>query len=295
MNAVEIKGLTKFYGEIIGIENLNLTIKAGEVVGFLGPNGAGKSTTIRTLLGLITATRGSATFFGQDALVRDPRIRKEIGYLPGVPTYYNQYRAIDFLKLIANIRGSNCDSTISNYSKRLNLDLSKKIGELSKGNRQKVAVIQAFMHQPKIILLDEPTSGLDPLVQMEFEKILDEAKARGAAVLLSSHVMSEVEHLADRVAIINKGKLVVFEDIATLRARTIRKIDLHFPEITDAARFKNLSSVTDVDVHGKRITCTVVGSEHELLKVAVELGVENVKTHETSLEDIFLAQIGEMK
>jgi len=292
MNVVEIKGLTKFYGSDVGIENLNLQIKAGEVVGFLGPNGAGKSTTIRTLLGLIKATSGSATFMGVNALDGDPAIRKDIGYLPGAPTYYNKYKAIDFLQLFAQIRRLSCDKYINEYAAQLNLDLNKKIGELSKGNRQKVAVIQAFMHQPKILFLDEPTSGLDPLVQLEFEKILDSAKARGAAVLLSSHVMSEVEHLADRVAIINRGKLVVFEDIATLRARTIRKIDLHFANEVDATCFKNLSSVSDVDVHGKRITCTVIGSEHELLKLAVELGVENVRTHETSLEDIFLAEIG---
>lgn len=292
MNVVEIKGLTKFYGQVVGIQDLNLDIEAGEVVGFLGPNGAGKSTTIRTLLGLIDATSGTATFEGENALTRNPSLRKKVGYLPGAPTYYNKYKAIDFLKMFAEIRGANCDEVIVDYSKRLNLDLTKKIGELSKGNRQKVAVIQAFMHQPKILFLDEPTSGLDPLVQIEFEKILDEAKARGAAVLLSSHVMSEVEHLADRVAIINKGKLVVFENIATLRARTIRKIDLHFSEITSAERFKTLPSVSEVDVHGKRITCTVIGSEHELLRVAVDLGVENVQTHETSLEDIFLSEVG---
>lgn len=292
MNVVEIRGLTKFYGDVVGIENLNLDIKAGEVVGFLGPNGAGKSTTIRTLLGLISATSGSATFDGVNALTSNPELRRSIGYLPGAPTYYNKYKAIDFLRMFAEIRSSSCDANILDYAKRLNLDLNKKIGELSKGNRQKVAVIQAFMHQPKILFLDEPTSGLDPLVQIEFEKILDEAKARGAAVLLSSHVMSEVEHLADRVAIINRGKLMVFEDIATLRARTIRKIDLHFAQITSPDRFQSLPSVSDVDIHGKRITCTVIGSEHELLKVAVELGVENVKTHETSLEDIFLAEIG---
>lgn len=292
MNVVEIQGLTKFYGDVVGIENLNLEIKAGEVVGFLGPNGAGKSTTIRVLLGLINATSGKATFNGVDALTKNPDLRRQVGYLPGAPTYYNRYKALDFLKMFADIRSVNCDEIIYDYAKRLKLDLTKKIGELSKGNRQKVAVIQAFMHQPKILFLDEPTSGLDPLVQIEFEKILDEAKARGAAVLLSSHVMSEVEHLADRVAIINKGRLMVFEDIATLRSRTIRKIDLHFPSLTQAEKFKTLSSVSAVDVHGKRITCTVIGSEHELLKLAVELGVEHVKTHETSLEDIFLAEVG---
>jgi ABC-2 type transport system ATP-binding protein len=293
MKVVEIRGLTKLYGDVIGIQNLDLDIKAGEVVGFLGPNGAGKSTTIRTLLGLIQATSGTATFNGENALTRNPQMRKMTGYLPGAPTYYNRYKAIDFLNMFAQIRGVDCNESIQDYARRLKLDLNKKIGELSKGNRQKVAVIQAFMHKPKVLFLDEPTSGLDPLVQIEFEKILDEAKGGGAAVLLSSHVMSEVEHLADRVAIINHGNLMVFEDIATLRARTIRKIDLHFPASTSPERFKALPSVSDVDIHGKRITCTVIGSEYELLKTAVELGVENVKTHETSLEDIFLAEVGQ--
>lgn len=292
MSVVEIRGLTKYYGKIVGIENLDLDIQQGEVVGFLGPNGAGKSTTIRALLGLIEATSGTATFDGKNALTRDPNLRKIIGYLPGAPTYYNRYKAIDFLRMFAEIRSEDCEKIIAEYAKRLKLELNKRIGELSKGNRQKVAVIQAFMHKPKIILLDEPTSGLDPLVQIEFEKILDEAKARGAAILLSSHVMSEVEHLADRIAIINHGKLMVFEDITTLRARTIRKIDLHFHSVTSPDRFKSLPSVSEVEVHGKRITCSVIGSEHELLKTAVELGVENVKTHETSLEDIFLAEVG---
>ena len=292
MNAVEIKGLTKFYGSAVGIENLNLDIKVGEVVGFLGPNGAGKSTTIRTLLGLIKATSGSAYFLGRDALSNDPDLRKEIGYLPGSPTYYSQYKAIDFLRMFADIRKTDCTNSISEYASRLSLDLNKKISDLSKGNRQKVGVIQAFMHQPNIILLDEPTSGLDPLVQIEFEKILVEAKSRGAAILLSSHVMSEVEHLADRVAIINNGKLVIFEDISVLRQQTIRKIDLHFPTPPSDVKFVNLESVTKTEVHGNRITCTVIGSERELLKVAVELGVDSVRTHETSLEDIFLSEIG---
>ncbi|MEN9687626.1 MAG: hypothetical protein RL381_638 [Actinomycetota bacterium] len=292
MHAVEIRGLTKLYGDTVGIEDLTLDISAGEVLGFLGPNGAGKSTTIRTLLGLIKATSGSATFLGQDALSGDSEIRRITGYLPGSPSYYNRYTARDFLLMLAQIRKVDCAARIENYAARLNLNLDKKIGELSKGNRQKVSVIQAFMHQPQILFLDEPTSGLDPLVQQEFEAILDETKKNGAAILLSSHVMSEVEHLADRVAIISAGRLVLCESISNLRAKTTRKIDLHFSAPVDASRFTALPSVTDVDVHGNRVTCSVVGSEHELLKLAVELGVEGVRTHEESLEDIFLAEVG---
>lgn len=292
VNAVQIQGLTKFYGKQVGIEDLTLDIRQGEVLGFLGPNGAGKSTTIRSLLGLIKPTSGSATFLGINALANDPALRNKVGYLPGAPTYYNTYKAFDFLMMMAKIRGVDCSSTIQDYAKRLKLDLTRRVGDLSKGNRQKVGVIQAFMHKPEILFLDEPTSGLDPLVQMEFEKILDEAKSRGAAVLLSSHVMSEVEHLADRVAIINEGKLIILEDIVTLRSKTKRKIDLHFASEVSLDGFRGIQNVSEVDVHGKRITCTFTGSEREILEKALSMGVEHIHTRETSLEDIFLSEIG---
>lgn len=290
--AVRIEFLTKYYGKQIGIKDLNLDIHHGEVLGFLGPNGAGKSTTIRTLLGLIKPTSGRVTFLGEDALRQDPILRNKTGYLPGTPIYYNSYKAIDFLIMVAEIRNVNCRDTIHDYASRLKLDLQRKVGELSKGNRQKVGVIQAFMHLPDILFLDEPTSGLDPLVQIEFEKILDEAKARGAAILLSSHVMSEVEHLADRIAIINEGNLIVLEDIVTLRAKTHRKIDLHFSSSISESEFGNLENIFSVEKHGQRITCTFTGSEREILQKALTLNVQHVHTRETSLEDIFLSEIG---
>jgi ABC-2 type transport system ATP-binding protein len=189
------------------------------------------------------------------------------------------------------MRGVNCDSKINEYAKRLNLDLYKHISDLSKGNRQKVGVIQAFMHQPEVLFLDEPTSGLDPIVQREFEAILDEAKARGAAVMLSSHVLSEVEHLADRVAIINEGKLIVVEKISVLKEKAPRTIDLYFNKEVDQSIFNQIQGIKDLQVKGGRASCTVIGSESQLLTVALNNGLESVRTHEPTLDEIFLSLV----
>jgi ABC-2 type transport system ATP-binding protein len=186
------------------------------------------------------------------------------------------------------MRRENCDQLITEYAKRLDLDLHRKISELSKGNRQKIGVIQAFMHQPDVLFLDEPTSGLDPFAQREFEAMLEEVKARGAAVMLSSHVLSEVEHLASRVAIINEGKLLVVDQISALKDKALRTIDLFFDEPISVDLFTSIPGIKDVIARGNLITCTVIGAETILLKVAVENNVISVQTHEPSLEEIFL-------
>jgi ABC-2 type transport system ATP-binding protein len=191
------------------------------------------------------------------------------------------------------MRGVNCDAKINEYAKRLNLDLNRHIEHLSKGNRQKVGVIQAFMHQPAVLFLDEPTSGLDPIVQREFEAILDEAKARGAAVMLSSHVLSEVEHLADRVAIIDEGKLVVVEKISVLKQQASRTIDLYFKSAVSKELFAQLPGIKDLVVKGDRVSCTVVGSEAQLLSLALANGLDSVRTHEPTLDEIFLSLVKE--
>ena len=286
--AISLHNLTKSYGKSRGVENISFDVMPGEVFGFLGPNGAGKTTAIRTLVGLINATSGSAEILGEDALSSSVKLRSKIGYLPGVLSIYKGYTAWQYLQFIAKMRGTNCDEKIKEYAARLKLDLHKHISDLSKGNRQKVGVIQAFMHQPAVLFLDEPTSGLDPIVQREFEAILDEAKARGAAVMLSSHVLSEVEHLADRVAIINEGKLVVVEKISVLKEKAPRTIDMYFNQEIDHSIFNQVNGVKDLQVKGSRASCTVIGSESELLKVALANGLESVRTHEPTLDDIFL-------
>jgi ABC-2 type transport system ATP-binding protein len=291
--AISLNNLSKSYGKSRGIENITFDVMPGEVFGFLGPNGAGKTTAIRTLVGLINATSGSAQILGQDALKSSVKLRSQIGYLPGVLSIYKGFTGWQYLKFIAKMRGVNCDAKINEYAKRLNLDLNRHIEHLSKGNRQKVGVIQAFMHQPAVLFLDEPTSGLDPIVQREFESILDEAKARGAAVMLSSHVLSEVEHLADRVAIIDEGKLVVVEKISVLKQQASRTIDLYFKSAVSKELFAQLPGIKDLVVKGDRVSCTVVGSEAQLLSLALANGLDSVRTHEPTLDEIFLSLVKE--
>jgi ABC-2 type transport system ATP-binding protein len=289
--AIRLNNLSKSYGASRGIEDISFEVMPGEVFGFLGPNGAGKTTAIRTLVGLIKASSGSAEILGESVSISSVSLRSKIGYLPGVLSTYKGYTAWEFLQFIAKMRGLNCDEKIVEYAKRLELDLHRKISQLSKGNRQKIGVIQAFMHQPLVLFLDEPTSGLDPIVQREFEEILEEAKSRGAAIVLSSHVLSEVEHLADRVAIIDQGKLLVVEKISVLKENSPRTIDLYFTEPVEEAIFKSVKGIKDLKVKKSRVSCTVIGSESQLLKVALENGLESVRTHEPTLDEIFVSLV----
>ena len=289
--AVSLNKLTKNYGTTRGITEVSFDVLHGEVMGFLGPNGAGKTTAIRTLLGLIKATSGNATILGVNALVPDIGLRRKIGYLPGIAATYDRFTARGYLHFIARMRKLNLDKQIYRYAKRLDLDLDQHIHDLSKGNRQKVSVIQAFMHSPEVFFLDEPTSGLDPLVQREFKLMLDEVRERGAAVILSSHVLSEIENLADRVAIIDQGRLVVVDEIESLRAKARRRIELFFDHPIHNSDFLKVPNIREIQAMDGSLTCVVTGSENELLKRAVELGVNQVKTEESSLEEIFLGLV----
>ena len=290
--AISLEKLTKNYGSTRGITEVTFDVNAGEVMGFLGPNGAGKTTAIRTLLGLIKATSGNATILGKNALVPNIELRRKIGYLPGIAATYDRYSALKYLDFLAHMRGLELESEIRSLARRLELDINEHIHDLSKGNRQKVSVIQAFMHSPEVLFLDEPTSGLDPLVQREFEKILDEARDRGAAIILSSHVLSEVEHLADRIAIINQGAIVIVDEISTLKSKARRRIDLFFDKKISKNDFSKVPNIKEIEVEDGSLHCVVTGSEHELLKRAVELGVSEVRTQESSLEEIFLDLVG---
>lgn len=289
---VVLDGLTKNYGKVRGIEGVTFDVRKGEVFGLLGPNGAGKTTAIRTLVGLIKATSGSATVLKENALVANLKLRARIGYLPGIAATYDNYSAWGYLRFIARMRKMNLDSKITQLAKRLDLDLKPHIHDLSKGNRQKVSVIQAFMHEPEVFFLDEPTSGLDPLVQREFETMLQETRQRGASVVLSSHVLSEVEHLADRVAIFNQGRVVIVDEISALKAKARRQIEMHFAKSVSAIDFQRVLNIKELQVDDHQINCVVTGSEHSLLKRAVELGVTEVRTQESTLEEIFLDVIG---
>lgn len=289
--AIELSHLTKKYGKSVGIENVTLQVQPGEVLGFLGPNGAGKTTAMRVLMGLIAATSGEARVLGFDSGKRDPAMLARIGYLPGSFMAYKNLTGGAYLNFFSKMRGIDNHRQIHHLAERLELNLNRHIHDLSKGNRQKVGLIQAFMHTPDVLILDEPTSGLDPVVQHEFEKMLDEAKARGAAVLLSSHVLSDVEYLANRVAIINEGSLVLVDEINNLKKRTVRKIEITFASDVDPAHFAAIAGVSDVKLIGKRLVCSVEGLETEVIRMAAQLGAEMMTTHETGLDEIFFSAI----
>ncbi|MFZ2227231.1 MAG: ABC transporter ATP-binding protein [Candidatus Nanopelagicaceae bacterium] len=287
--AISLKGLTKYYGHDLGVMGVTFEVSPGEVMGFLGPNGAGKTTTMRALVGLLKLTSGQAHIRGEEVSINSHALRKEIGYLPGSPALYENLSGWEHLNFLARMRGLNCTHEIRSMAERFDLDLSRKIKELSKGNQQKVGVIQAFMHKPAVLILDEPTSGLDPIVQREFGTLVDETQSRGAAILLSSHVLSEVEHLADRVVIINAGKQLLVDDIHNLKRRTLRTIDLFFGAPVAIDVFSKVQGIKDVQAAGNRVTCTVIGAETELLRVAVENGLDSVQTHESNLDEIFFS------
>ncbi len=289
-SALRIRGLTKFYGDRRGIEDLDLDVRAEEVFGFLGPNGAGKTTTIRLLLGLIRPTRGSATILGAPLRHGQTGCRAEIGYLPGDLALYDRMTGEQLLAYVARLRGGVSPQRYRELAERLSLDLGRRMGDLSRGNRQKVGVVQAFMHWPRLLVLDEPTSGLDPLVQQEFQRLVREAVDFGATVFLSSHVLAEVEQLADRVAIVDDGRLVVVDTVDGLRERATKRVELDFPA-APPAELAGAPGVRAVEVRGQTAVCTVAGPVGGLLAVAVAHGVVDVHTHDPDLEDAFLGYV----
>jgi ABC-2 type transport system ATP-binding protein len=289
--AISLQDLTKYYGRARGVAGITFDVFPGEVIGFLGPNGSGKTTTMRSLVGLLNITSGRAQILDEEVSVKTFRLRSRIGYLPGSPALYRNLTSLQHLEFLAKMRGLDCTRQIHTMAERFDLDLGRRIHELSKGNQQKVAVIASFMHQPDVLILDEPTSGLDPIVQREFSAIVDEAQTRGAAILLSSHVLSEVEHLANRVVIVNAGKQLLVEEISRLKEKTVRTIDLYFSSPVREELFSGLSGIKDLRIYGNRVSCTVVGAENALLRCAVENGLESVQTHESSLDDIFFSLV----
>lgn len=293
---LELHDLTKAYGRTLGIDGITLQMESGEVLGLLGPNGAGKTTLMRILVGLIRPSSGSAIVLGQDIRTRGRgpiSVRSDIGYLPGTLAMYRNLTGHAFLSLFARLRSRDCADEIATLSRRLDADLTRRIGDLSRGNAQKLGVIAAFMHRPVLLILDEPTSGLDPLVQREFEALLIEHRDRGGSALLSSHMLSEVEHQADRVAILHRGHLLAVQSIESLRSTAMRSLELDFPDAVPASAFTSVPGVLQVEAHGNSLVCSVRGSETEVLKAAVAHRVHTVHSHEPSLEEAFLSIIAE--
>jgi ABC-2 type transport system ATP-binding protein len=284
---INVQRATKRYGRAIGIDDVSLRVSAGEVLGLLGPNGSGKTTLLRLMLGLIRLTSGSITMFGRNIATADDDIRSGIGYLPGDLALYGQQTVRQYLTLMATLRRRSMMPRALVMCERFGLDTTRRIGDLSRGTKQKVAVVQAFMHEPDLLLLDEPTSGLDPIVQREFEVLVDETRRRGATIVLSSHILAEVERLADRVAVMRGGRLVAVDDVTSLKSRFSRRLDLEFAAEIDPAPFESLAGVRNVHVSRRTLSCDVLGPETELLRTAVNFGVLGVHAHDPSLDDIF--------
>ena len=245
MNAIEINNLTKYYGKARGIIDVSLEVEEGEIFGFIGPNGAGKSTTIRLLCSLIYPSSGSAKIFGKDVIKYGPEVRRDIGYLPGEVFYYDKMKVIDLLEYSASFFPGDCTQRLHELADIMELDLTRRIDDLSYGNKKKVGIVQGLLHQPKLIFLDEPTSGLDPLMQQKFFDLIVEENKRGATIFFSSHILAEVQRMCSRVAIIREGEIVTIEEIKTLQHDNYKKIRVEAQDL-DEKRFA-VDGVTNLE------------------------------------------------
>lgn len=283
MNAIQLSHLTKYYGKSRGILNLNLDVKEGEFFGFIGPNGAGKSTTIRTLLGLITPSSGQAKIFDETIRQRNPQIRSHIGYLPSEAVFYRGMNVKDLLKLSADLHYKDCSAEREILCRRLQLDVNRKVDELSFGNRKKVAIVSALQHQPKLLILDEPTSGLDPLMQREFFHIIRERNEQGATVFLSSHVLSEIQRNCTRAAIIRKGRIIACDRVEALSKTNAKRISVQGQVSLDS-----LEEIRDLKENDGVFSFLYGGDIHRLLETLSAGTITDLSISDPDLDEIFL-------
>ncbi|TAN34472.1 ABC transporter ATP-binding protein [bacterium] len=289
--AIRTSKLSKDYGLGRGLFDLDLTVSPQEVFGYLGPNGSGKTTTIRCLMGMIQPTGGFARIFGLDCRRDSVAVKRKVGYLPGDVPQFGSLRGREVVAYLGGMRGGADPKVVRSLAERFDLDLSRRFREYSSGNKQKVGILLAFMHTPDLLILDEPTSGLDPLNQQEFYALLREARDGGATVFLSSHILSEVEHVCDRVGIIRSGRLVKVAQLEELRHIRLHRVELEFAAGTDvpAAQIRSAAGVEDAHVMDHRVTCTVRGSFQPLLQAIDHAAVTDLVSTEPSLEEIFLS------
>jgi len=287
---IQTNHLTKSYGQSRGIIEVTFDIQEGEVFGFLGPNGAGKTTTMRVLMGLLLASSGSATIGGLDCWKESTKVKKLVGYLPGEFTFDPGLRGAQIIEYLGHLRSGVDQAYVRALVERLGFDPSKRFREYSHGNKQKLGLVQAFMHKPRLLILDEPTSGLDPLNQQEFYKMVAEVRAEGRTVFLSSHILPEVEHTCDRVAIIREGQLVKIDQVSSLKDIRQRDVEISFAGPASVEWFKHVAGVVSVaqgaDEHTLQLS--VQGDLTEIIQIAGQHSATNIDTHEPSLEEIFL-------
>lgn len=286
MKAIELKKLTKYYGKDRGIIDVDLTVEKGDFFGFIGPNGAGKSTTIRTILGLISPSSGSANVLGHDIIAEKQEILAKVGYLPAEAIFYHGMKVRDVLKLSADLRGMDCTEEATRLCERLQLDMNRKVNELSFGNRKKVAIVCALQHKPELYILDEPTSGLDPLMQREFFDIMKEKNEAGATVFLSSHILSEIQKNCNRAAIIREGKIIACDSVDALANTSAKRISLRGNiNIKD---LEKLEGIRDISTNIDSINFLYGGKINDLVAFLGGFDIEDLNVSEPDLEDIFM-------
>ena len=287
-NVIEINNLSKYYGKHRGIEDVSFSVAEGEIFGFIGPNGAGKSTTIRTLLALIYPTSGSAAIFGKDCIKEAPTIARDVGYLPSETFFYEGMTVKDLLNYAATLYQKDCSKRIAELSERLKLDTGRKIRDLSFGNKKKVGIVAGLLHSPKLIILDEPTSGLDPLIQQTFFGILREENKKGVTILFSSHILSEVQKMCNRIAILKEGKLISLQNVHELRADAYKKVQLMVEDAVSKQHF-HLDGIAEYKQrHSGEISFMYRGSISCLIDAIHPLRATDILIEEPSLEEIFM-------
>ena len=286
MSVIEVDHLTKYYGKARGIVDVSFSEEEGEIFGFIGPNGAGKSTTIRLLLSLIHPTSGSAKVFGKDVVTQGPEIRREIGYLPSEVYYYEGMKVIDLLKYSASFYDCDCTQRLHDLSEIMELELNRRISDLSYGNKKKVGIVQGLLHSPKLLFLDEPTAGLDPLMQRKFFNLIREENARGVTVFFSSHILGEVQRLCTRVGIIREGRIVEISNIRTLQQNNYKKVGVAADGL-NPGRF-DLPGVTNLHAENGTVHFFFKGDINAVLHRISDIQVIDVTIEEPTLEEIFM-------
>jgi len=286
MSIIEVTNLTKFYGKSRGIVDVSFTEEEGEIFGFIGPNGAGKSTTIRLLLSLIYPTSGSAKVFGKDVVIHGPEIRRDIGYLPSEVYYYEGMKVIDLLKYSASFYDCDCTKRLHELSEIMELELNRRISDLSYGNKKKVGIVQGLLHSPKLLFLDEPTAGLDPLMQRKFFDLIRAENARGVTVFFSSHILGEVQRLCTRVGIIREGKIAEISDIRTLQQNNYKKVRVTAEGLTPASF--DMPGVTNIQTENGTVYFFFKGDINAVLSKISSTQVTDVTIEEPTLEEIFM-------
>jgi ABC-2 type transport system ATP-binding protein len=286
MSIIEVNHLTKYYGKARGIVDVSFSEEEGEIFGFIGPNGAGKSTTIRLLLSLIHPTSGSGKVFGKDVVAHGPEIRRDIGYLPSEVFYYQEMKVIDLLKYSASFYDCDCTQRMHELSETMELELNRRISDLSYGNKKKVGIVQGLLHSPKLLFLDEPTAGLDPLMQRKFFDLIREENARGVTVFFSSHILGEVQRLCTRVGIIREGRIVEISNIRTLQQNNYKKVSVTADGLNQAAF--DLPGVTKLQTENGTVHFFFKGDINAVLQKISSIQVADVTIEEPTLEEIFM-------